>query len=121
MPETYIQTDRGPSRQVAELDIRAELEMRNVFVSCETDEDLPYIASVMGEDHITVGTDFCHNDNGSDPLAHTIIMERSDLAPAVARKFADTNGRRAFNIPADFTPSAKMTAEAKREVSLATL
>jgi len=121
MPQSYILTDRGPSRDVEELDIKAEMEMRNLFVSCETDEDLPYISSVIGEDNITVGTDFCHNDNGSDPLAHTVIMERPDLDKAVARKFVDTNGRRAFNIPTDFTPSAMMTAEARREVSLATL
>ncbi|MEY2926867.1 MAG: hypothetical protein RL367_1344 [Pseudomonadota bacterium] len=121
MPETYIQTERGPSRAVPEIDIKAEMAMRNIYVSCETDEDLPYVSSVMGDDHITVGTDFCHNDNGSDPLAHTIIMERTDLDPAVARKFVDTNGRKAFNIPTDFTPSAHVSAEAKREVSLATL
>jgi hypothetical protein len=48
-------------------------------------------------------------------------MERTDLDKDVLRKFVDTNGRKAFNIPADFTPSAKMTAEAKREVSLAIL
>lgn len=121
MPESYIQTDRGPSRWLDDIDIQGEMEMRNIFVSCETDEDLPYISSVMGEDHITVGTDFCHNDNGSDPLAHTVIMERSDLDPAVARKFVDTNGRRAFNVPLDFTPTAHVSPEAKREVSLATL
>lgn len=121
MPETYIQTNRGPSRAVPEIDAKAEMEMRNIFVSCETDEDLPYISSVIGDRNITVGTDFCHNDNGSDPLAHTVIMERADLDKEVARRLVDDNGRRAFNIPADFTPTAKVTSEARREIDLAVL
>ena len=46
---------------------------------------------------------------GSDPLAHTVLRSRPDVSDDLSRKITDTNARRAFAIPADFTPSAPAT------------
>jgi predicted TIM-barrel fold metal-dependent hydrolase len=119
--DSYTITPRGPSRQYKPLDPEAEVRKRNMYVSTETDEDIGYIVSLIGEDNITCGTDMCHNDNGSDPLAHTIIMERSDLDPRIARKIVDTNGRRAFGIPDDFRPADAADEGVKRATELAIL
>ncbi|MDE1154080.1 MAG: amidohydrolase family protein [Micavibrio sp.] len=119
--ESFLLTPKGPTRQIVEMDPKEEMRKRNMFVAAETDEDIPYLVSILGEDNIMMGTDMCHNDNGSDPLAHTALMEREDIDIRVRRKIADTNGRRAFNIPDDFTPTANVTAEDIREVDLAIL
>jgi predicted TIM-barrel fold metal-dependent hydrolase len=119
--ESFVQTARGPSRVIHELHAAEEMEARNLYVACETDEDLPYLTSMLGDRHIMCGTDMCHNDNGSDPLAHTVIAERTDIPPAVARRIVDTNGRNAFGIAEDFTPTARVSAATRREVDLAVL
>jgi len=120
-PESFTRTSRGPSRIITPMDPKEEMARRNTYISCETDEHLPHLVSLLGEDHITVGTDMCHNDNGSDPLAHTVLMEREDLDKRVARKIVDTNGRRAFGLPMDFRPTDSLKPEDVRDVDLAVL
>jgi hypothetical protein len=61
------------------------------------------------------------NGNGSDPLAHTVTMECTEIEPAVARRLTDESGRRAFAIPKNFTPDARPLGEIRREVELAVL
>jgi predicted TIM-barrel fold metal-dependent hydrolase len=119
--DSYTLTPRGPSRRVEPFDAMLEIKKRNLYISTDADEDINYIVSLIGEDNVTCGTDMCHNDNGSDPLAHTVIIERDDIDPRVALKVVDTNGRRAFGIPDDFRPSDKISEEEKRKVDLAVL
>jgi predicted TIM-barrel fold metal-dependent hydrolase len=117
--DSYTVTPRGPSRKMIDpLDPVLEVKRRNLYVSAENDEDINYVVSLIGEDNITLGTDMCHNDNGSDPLAHTVLMERADLDPRVARKIVDTNGRRAYGIPDHFRPADKASEEEKRQTDL---
>jgi hypothetical protein len=80
-----------------------------------------YLTSLVGDRHLMVGTDMCHNDNGSDPLAHTVVMERADIPAHVARRLVDENARRAFAIPADFTPTARLTDVQRKAIDLAVL
>lgn len=119
--ESYVHTKRGPSRSIPPIDAAAEMQSRNMFVTCEADEDIPYITSVIGDRSLMVGTDMGHNDNGSDPLAHTVIMERTDIGKEVARRLVDENARCAFAIAKDFTPTAKVSEQERREVDLAVL
>jgi len=119
--ESYVQTDRGPTRVITHVDAPAMLEAHNMYVACEADDHLPYITSVIGDEHLMLGTDMCHNDTGSDPLAHTKLMERTDIPRATAERIASLNGRRAFDIAEDFQPAAKVTEAQRREVDLAVL
>lgn len=119
--DSYTITPRGPSRKYAPYDPMVEVKKRNLYISSETDEDINYLVSLIGEDNITLGTDMCHNDNGSDPLAHTVLMEREDLDPRIKRKVADTNGRRAFGIPDDFRPADKASDDEKRKTDLSVI
>jgi len=111
-PESYVMTDQGPSRLIPHIDPAALMEQHNLYVSCEADEDVNYLSSYVGDGHIMIGTDMCHNDIGSDPLAHTVLRSRPDVSDELSRKITDTNARRAFAIPADFTPSAPETGSA---------
>jgi predicted TIM-barrel fold metal-dependent hydrolase len=116
--DSYVITPRGPTRVVAPYDAMLEVKKRNLYVSAENDEDINYLVSHIGEDNMTLGTDMCHNDAGSDPLAHTLLMEREDIDPRIARKIVDTNGRRAFGIPDDFRPADKASEDEKRRTDL---
>jgi predicted TIM-barrel fold metal-dependent hydrolase len=111
-PESYIDSDRGPTRAVPEIDGPALLRDRNIWVSCEADEDVTYIGKHAGMDRLMVGTDMCHNDMGSDPLAHTILRGRADISDEHSLNICDNNGRQAFNIPADFRPAGAETRAA---------
>ena len=43
----------------------------NIFVTCQTDDDLPYILKYSGENSLVIGTDYGHTDTSSelDPIA----------------------------------------------------
>jgi predicted TIM-barrel fold metal-dependent hydrolase len=112
----WVMTERGTSLVVDDLDAAAEMRAHNLYVAGFRSEDLGYLASYVGEDSLIMGTDYCHNDTGTDPLAHTLIMENTDLDPVVARKICDDNGRAAYNIPADFTPTGPTRVAASAAV-----
>jgi uncharacterized protein len=87
-----------------------ELEARNVFVACESDEDIPYISRYLGENILCTGTDYGHNDAGGELGVHESILRRSDISPTFAEKIVDTNGRRLFGIDPAFTPAPPLGA-----------
>lgn len=105
----YFLTDRGVSVRIDTIDPAAVMEEKNLYVAVQSDEDLPYLASVAGADRLVFGTDYCHNDLGTDPLGHWTIAARDDLDPTVASKIVDSSGRSLFALPSDFTPSAAVT------------
>jgi aminocarboxymuconate-semialdehyde decarboxylase len=82
-----------------------DLERMNIFVSVETDEDVPYLARALGEQTLTVGTDFGHNDLGSEIGAHQTILARKDIGNDLATKMVDANGRKLYGIDPAFRPA----------------
>ncbi len=102
----FIFSDDGKvDVQINRIDVAEVMARKKMYVACENDEDLPYLTKVIGENQIVFGSDYCHNDIGSDPMGHSTLLARSDLAEGVARKIVDANGRALFGILADFTPS----------------
>jgi predicted TIM-barrel fold metal-dependent hydrolase len=120
-PSTFVNTPKGPTRVIRELDFAAEMESRRLFVSAEADEDLAYLCSVLGPNCITMGSDMGHNDSGTDILAHTAVMMRKDVPETIKRRVVDDNGRLAFDIPRDFRPTEKVAPTQRQEVDLATI
>jgi uncharacterized protein len=82
-----------------------ELEARNVFVACESDEDLAYITNLVGENVLCTGTDYGHNDAGGELGVHERMLTRTDISQAVAEKIVDTNGRKLYGIDPAFRPA----------------
>jgi predicted TIM-barrel fold metal-dependent hydrolase len=82
-----------------------QLERMNVYVSVETDEDVPYLAKWLGSPNLVVGTDFGHNDLGTEVGAHQTILARPDVDADLASRIVDTNARRLLNVDASFTPA----------------
>jgi len=89
---------------LAVIDRRA-LSERELFVACQINDDLPYIADFVGADSLVVGTDYTHFDVGSDVGACGIIASRTDIKPELARRITDVNGRRLYGIDEHFVPA----------------
>jgi uncharacterized protein len=81
------------------------LGRNNMYVACQTDDDLPYLVTRLGSENLVCGSDWGHFDIGSDPAAHRILDARDDIDHAVRRRILDTNGRALLGIDDDFTPS----------------
>jgi hypothetical protein len=75
------------------------------FVTCQIDDDLPYLCDLFGATNLVHGTDYSHMDLGSDPYGHHIIAAREDLTPADASAIVDSNARRLWGIDPSFTPA----------------
>lgn len=82
------------------------VEQHNIFITCQTDEDLPYLTQrVLGENVLILGTDYAHNDLSAAPCAHQTLLARTDLPASATRKIVDDNGRKAFGLDPTFRPT----------------
>jgi predicted TIM-barrel fold metal-dependent hydrolase len=104
----WVPTANGTGLVVDRLNGAELMAERNLFVTVESDEDLPYLSSLLGSDNLLFGTDYGHNDVGSDPLGHSTILTNPYLDPATATAIVDTNGRQLYNI----TVETPLTASA---------
>ena len=76
-----------------------DLMKRNrLYVACQTEEDIPYILSFAGDDHIVIGTDYSHADTSSELEAMQVLNQREDISPDAKRKILDDNGRALYGI-----------------------
>ena len=81
------------------------LEEKNVFVTIEANDPIGHLGTVVGENVLVAGTDYAHNDRGSELGAHTHISQRKDITPGFAEKIVDRNGRRLLGVKGDFQPA----------------
>jgi hypothetical protein len=85
-----------------------DIERMNLYVSFETDEDIPYLANALGDQCLVTGTDFGHNDLGSELGAHQTILARSDISPDLAVNLVERNGRKLLDIDPSFCPAPQL-------------
>lgn len=52
----------------------------NIYVTCQSDEDLPWILKYAGENCLLIGTDYGHNDTSSDLNAISMLRARNDIS-----------------------------------------
>jgi predicted TIM-barrel fold metal-dependent hydrolase len=80
----------------------------NMWISYEMEEDLPYLLTYVGEDHIVVGTDYGHHTPGTtdrlsaDPSAQVHMVNhmrnRSDIPSATAEKILTQNATALYGV-----------------------
>jgi hypothetical protein len=51
------------------------------------------------------GTDYAHNDRGTELGSHTFISQRKDIKEGLAPKIVDKNGRKLLGVKDDFRPA----------------
>ena len=64
-----------------------------LYIACEADEDIPYIAKYTGEDHLLIGSDYPHNDPSREDQFVNALNVREDIAPQLRQKILYDNPR----------------------------
>ena len=55
-------------------------EASNIYITCQTDDDLPWILKYSGENSLMIGTDYGHSDPSSDIDSINFVRNRDDLS-----------------------------------------
>jgi hypothetical protein len=66
-----------------------------LYIACEADEDIPYIAKYTGADHLLIGSDYPHSDPSREDQFVNAIKVREDISPQLRQKLL-YNPPRAF-------------------------
>jgi predicted TIM-barrel fold metal-dependent hydrolase len=83
---------RYPSRGKGPLPEDA-LARFNMWVSCQTDDDVAYVLKYAGEGNLVIGTDYGHNDQSSEVEALRNLKASGELTSDQYRKIVDDNPR----------------------------
>ena len=70
----------------------------NLFIACEADEDIPYLAKSIGEDNIVIGSDYGHNDPSAEERLVEALQKREDIPEPFAEKILVHNPRRLYGL-----------------------
>jgi predicted TIM-barrel fold metal-dependent hydrolase len=69
-----------------------------LFVACQTDDDLAYILKYAGEDSLMIGSDYGHADNASELLALRRLRDKGGIEPRVVDKILSFNPARFYGL-----------------------
>ena len=69
-----------------------------LFIACETDEDLPYLLTHIGEDNMLVGSDYGHEDQSRETGVVAMMRSREDIPTKAIEKILDDNPRRFYGL-----------------------
>ena len=73
-------------------------EAKNIFVTCQSDEDLPWILKYAGENCLMIGTDYGHNDSSSDLDAISSLRAREDISEEAKAKILSHNPKALYGL-----------------------
>ena len=74
------------------------LEANRVYVTCQTNDDLPFVLKHAGERSIVIGTDYGHIDPSSELDAITVLREQSGLPQETIMRIVDANPRALYGL-----------------------
>ena len=69
-----------------------------IYVTCQTDDDLPYILKYSGEDNIVIGSDYGHADTSAEIAALRKLKEKGDVEPRVIDKILYDNAKALYGL-----------------------
>jgi len=64
-----------------------------LYVACEADEDIPYLAKYTGDDHLLIGSDYPHSDPSREDQFVNVLNAREDLSAQLRQKIMIDNPR----------------------------
>ena len=65
----------------------------NIFVTCQVNDDVPYIVRCAGENRLVIGTDYGHTDPSSAVTALNEFQRMEGIDPAVKEKILSHNAK----------------------------
>jgi predicted TIM-barrel fold metal-dependent hydrolase len=89
---------RRYERSGTKIDKSAVLRRNNIWVACQTDDDLPYVLTYAGDDRLVIGTDYGHNDTSSEILALRKLKEDGTVPTPVVNKILDDNAKALYGL-----------------------
>jgi len=69
-----------------------------IWVTCQTNNDMPFVLKYAGEDSIVIGTDFGHTDIASEVDAISVLRLTSGLDIRLIDKIVDDNPRALYGL-----------------------
>lgn len=69
-----------------------------VFVSCEADENINYLTSIVGEDSLILASDYPHADSFREENMVKAIMDREDVPLRVKEKLLSANAQALYGL-----------------------
>jgi predicted TIM-barrel fold metal-dependent hydrolase len=72
------------------------VRLNKFYITCQVDEDLPYILQYTGEDHLIVGSDYTHADTSKETEFVRLLQERADrgeIPQSAVKKITEDNAR----------------------------
>ena len=69
-----------------------------LYVACEADEDIRYLAKCMGEDYLLIGSDYPHSDPSREDQFVNAINVRSDISSELKQKILYDNPRAFYGL-----------------------
>jgi predicted TIM-barrel fold metal-dependent hydrolase len=94
-PQTVLFKSR-PGERNNEVDPIKYFEEGRLFVACESEEDLPYLVSKLGEDSLMLASDYPHGDPSADEEFVRRVMSLEGLSMSVKEKLLGRNAERFF-------------------------
>jgi hypothetical protein len=94
-------TSLSPDTKLATDSTVKLMQDNRMFVSCQVDEDLPYIIRCTGEDNLMIGSDFTHADASMEMEFPRLMQERVDrgeISQRAAQKILYDNPRAFYQV-----------------------
>ena len=63
------------------------IRLQSRLNACEADEDIPYLAEFIGDDHLMIGSDYGYNDPAEEKALGPDMKSREDLSAELVEKF----------------------------------
>ncbi|HVO95807.1 MAG TPA: amidohydrolase family protein [Terriglobales bacterium] len=70
----------------------------HVYVTCQTDDDLPQVLKYSGEDNIVIGSDYGHNDTSSEIEALRTLKAKGEVEPRIIDKILYDNAKALYGL-----------------------
>jgi predicted TIM-barrel fold metal-dependent hydrolase len=74
------------------------LGSNRIYVTCQNDDDIPYIVDCAGADNLLIGTDYGHSDNASELLALKALRDKGGIDAEAAGKILYDNPKRFYGL-----------------------
>jgi predicted TIM-barrel fold metal-dependent hydrolase len=70
----------------------------HVYVTCQTDDDLPQVLKYSGEDNLVIGSDYGHNDTSAEIEALRTIKTKGEVEPRIIDKILYDNAKALYGL-----------------------
>lgn len=69
------------------------MKENNLYVACQTDDDLPWVLRYSGDDNLVIGSDYGHADTSSELEVFKTFAQRNEVGQRAINKILSDNPR----------------------------